>query len=182
MNNPTPKFHCSICTSDHFLRDFPGLLKVLEMWSSTSSSPVGHVCYTSSASDIKVCKKNRAIKFPFFLCEGDHYSHLFPRMDDASYILEKIQLPTGYHNISPKPSLVDGMVNPVPSPVILVDQVVNMVSSSVEPQTQVVDPGSSLINPTLHLKSETQVTDLVPSLISPTLHLKGSKVVNLVCH
>jgi hypothetical protein len=85
------------------------------MWSSTSSSPVGHVGDTPSASDIKVGKKNRTVKFPCLLCEGDHYSHLFPRMDEASYLLEKIQLPTGYRNISPKPSLVDGLVNLVPS-------------------------------------------------------------------
>jgi hypothetical protein len=56
-------------------------------------------------------------------------------MDKASYLLEKIQLPTGYHKISPNPSLVDGLVNLVPSPVSLVDQVVNLVSSSVEPVT-----------------------------------------------
>jgi hypothetical protein len=86
------------------------------MWSSMSSSPIEHDSDTPSTSDIKVGKKNRTIKFPCMLCEGDHYSHLFPRMDEASYILENIQLPTHYHNISPKPSLVDGLVNPVPSP------------------------------------------------------------------
>jgi hypothetical protein len=36
--NPKPKFPCSLCKGDHFLRDFPGLPKVLEMWSSMSSS------------------------------------------------------------------------------------------------------------------------------------------------
>jgi hypothetical protein len=76
-------------------------------------------------------------------------------MEEASYLLENIQLPTGYHNISPKPSLVDGLVNPVPSSVSLIDQVVNLVSSSVEPQNQVIDSVSSSIIPTLHLKSET---------------------------
>jgi hypothetical protein len=132
----------------------------------------------TSASDIKVGKNNRTIKFPFFLCKGDHYSHLLPRMDEAYYLLENIQLPSGYHNISPKPSLVDGLVNPVPSPVNLVDQVVNLVSSSVEPQTQVVDLVPSSINPTLHMKSETQVSDPVLSSVSPTLHLKSFKVVD----
>jgi hypothetical protein len=86
------------------------------------------------------------------LCKGDHYSHLFPRMDEASSLLEKIQLPKGYHRFSPNPSLVDGLVNPVPSPVSLVDQVVNLVSSSVEPLTKVVDPVPSSISPTLHQK------------------------------
>jgi hypothetical protein len=101
-------------------------------------------------------------------------------MDKASYLLEKIQLPTGYCNISLKPSLVDGLVNPVPSPVSLVDQVFNMVSSSVEPQTQVFNPVPSSISPTLHLKSETQVVDPVLSPIDPTPPLKSEKVVDLV--
>jgi hypothetical protein len=55
------------------------------------------------------------------LCEGDHYSHLFPHMDEASSLLEKLQLPTGYRKISPNPSLVDEMVNLVPSLVSLID-------------------------------------------------------------
>jgi hypothetical protein len=76
-------------------------------------------------------------------------------MYEVYYLLKKIQLPTGYHNISPNPSLVDGLVNLVPSLVSLVDQVVNLVSSLVEPLTKVDDPVSSLINPTFHLKSET---------------------------
>jgi hypothetical protein len=84
------------------------------------------------------------------LCEGDHYSHLYPRMDEASSLLAKLQLQTDYHKIPPNPSLVDGMVNPVPSPVSLVDQVVNIVSSSVEPLTKVVDPVPSSISPTFH--------------------------------
>jgi hypothetical protein len=130
------------------------------------------------------------------LCKGDHYSHLCPRMEEASSLLEKLQLPKGYHNISSNPSLVDGLVSLVPSPISLVDQVVNLVSSSIEPQTQVVDPVPSLISPTLHQKSVTQVVnpfsssvdptpplrsdkvnDPVPSSISPTLHPKSAKVV-----
>jgi hypothetical protein len=89
------------------------------------------------------------------LCEGDHYSRLCPCMDEASYLLENIKLPTGYHSISSKPSLVDGLVNLVPSLISLVDQVVNLVSSSVEPLTQLFDLVISSIIPTLHLKSET---------------------------
>jgi hypothetical protein len=56
-------------------------------------------------------------------------------MDEASSLLEKLQLPKGYRKISPNPSLVDGLVNPVPSLISLVDQVVNLVFSSIEPQT-----------------------------------------------
>jgi hypothetical protein len=170
MKNLKPKFPCSLCKGDHFLRDFPGIPKVLEMWSSTSSAPAGHAGDTPSTSDVKVGKKKTTVKFPCMLCEGDHYSHLCPHMDEASSLLEKLQLPTGYRKISPNPSLVDRMVNPVPSPVSLVDQVVNLVSSSVEPLTKVVDPVPSSINPTFHLKSETQVTDSVPLIIPPFLH------------
>jgi len=100
-------------------------------------------------------------------------------MDEVSYVLEKIQLPTGYRKISPNPSLVDGLVNLVPYLVSPVDQVVNLVSSSVEIVTLVVDPVLSSVNHTLHMKSESQVADSVPSLISRTLHLKSAKVVAL---
>jgi hypothetical protein len=96
----------------------------------TSSSPVGHAGDTPSSSDVKVGKNKRTVKFPFILSDGDHYSHLFPHIDKASYLLEKIQLPTSDPDISSNPSLVDGLVNLVPSPVILDDQVVNLVSSS----------------------------------------------------
>jgi hypothetical protein len=99
-------------------------------------------------------------------------------MDEASSLLEKLQIPIGYRNISPHPLLVDGMVNTVPSPIIPVHQVVNLVSSSVEPLTKVVDPVSSSFNPTFHIKSETQLIDPISSLVSPTLHLKSDNVVN----
>jgi hypothetical protein len=115
--NLKPKFPCSLCKGDHFLRDFPGIPKVLEVRSSTSSSPARHVDDAPSTSDVKVGKKKKTVKFPCMLCEGDHYSHLCPRMDEASSLLENIQLPKGYRNISPNPSLVDRMVNTVPSPV-----------------------------------------------------------------
>jgi hypothetical protein len=116
-----PKYPCRICKGNHFLRDFLGLPKVLEMWYSTSSAPVGHAGEILSTSDIKVGNKNRTIKIPCLLCEGDNYSHLFPRMVEAFYILENIQLPTSYCNISSKLSLVDGLINMVPSTASLVD-------------------------------------------------------------
>jgi hypothetical protein len=176
--NLKPKFPCSLCKGDHFLRDFPGLPKVLEMWSSTSSAPTGHVGYAPSTSDVKVGKKKTTIKFPCMLCEGDHYSHLCPCMDEASYLLKKLQLPTGYHKISPNPSLVDGMVNLVPSPVSSVDQVVNLVSSSVEPLTKVVDPVTSSVDPTPPLKSAKVVAPITSS-VNPTPPLRSAKVVSL---
>jgi hypothetical protein len=148
------------------------------MWSSMSSTLSRHVGDTLSTSDVKVGKKKTTVKFPCMLCKGDHYSHLCPCMEEAYYILENLEIPTCYHNIYPKSSLVDGMVNPIPSTVSLVDQVVNLVSSSVEPLTKVVDLVLSLINPTFHLKSETKVTDPISSLVSPTLHLKSANIVN----
>jgi hypothetical protein len=130
MKNLKPKFPCSLCKGDHFLRDCPGIPKVLEMWSSISFAPVGHAGDTPSTSDVKVGKNKTTVKFPCMLCKGDHSSHLFPHMDKASSLLEKLQLPAGYRKLSTNPSLVDGLVNPVPSSVNLVDQVVNLVSSS----------------------------------------------------
>jgi hypothetical protein len=150
------------------------------MWSSMSSASAGHAGDTPSTSDVKVGKKKTTVKFPCMLCKGDHYSHLCPRMDEASSLLEKLQLPKGYRKLSPNPSLVDGLVNLVPSPVNPVDQVVNLVSSSVEPLTKVTDPVPSSISPTFPLKSETQVTDPAPSSVSPTLHPKSAKVVDLI--
>jgi hypothetical protein len=150
------------------------------MWSSTSSASVGHLDDTSSTSDVQVGKKKKTIKFPCMLCKGNHYSHLFPHMDEAYSLLEKLQLPKGYRKISSNPSLVDGLVNLVPSPVSLVDQVVNIVSSLIEPRTQVVDPVLSSINPALHQKSDTKAVDLFPP-VNPILPLENeTQVVNPV--
>jgi hypothetical protein len=180
MKNPKPKFPCSLCKGDHFLRDCPGLSQVLEMWSSTSSASVDHVDDTPSTSDVQVGKKKQTVKFPCMLCKGNRYSHLCPRMDEASSLLEKLQLPKGYHKISSDPLLVDGLVNLVPSLVSSVDQVVNIVSSSIEPRTQVADPVPSSISLALHQKSDTKVVDLFSSLVNPTLPLESdTKVVDL---
>jgi hypothetical protein len=178
--NPKPKFPCSLCKGDHFLRDFPSLTQVLEMWSSMSSTSVGHVDDTSSTSDFRVGKKKQTVKFPCMLCKGNHYSHLCPRMDEASSLFEKLQLPKGYQTLSSDPSLVNGLVNLVPSPVSLVDHVVNLVSSLIEPQTQGVDPVSSSINPALHQNSDTKVVNIFSSSVNPTLPLESdTKAVDL---
>jgi hypothetical protein len=180
MKNSKPKFPCSLCKGDHFLRDFPDIPNFIKIWSSISSASTCHTSDTPSTSDIKVGKKKTIVKFPFMLCKGDHYSHLCPHMDEDSSLLEKLQLPKGYRNLSPNPSLVDGLINQVSSPVNSVDHVVNLVSSSIEPLTKVVDPSPSSINPSFHMGSETQVTDLVSSSVSPTLHLKSVKLVDPV--
>jgi hypothetical protein len=173
MKNPKPKFPFILCKGDNFLRDFPGLTQVLELWSSTSSVSVSHVGDTASTSDAQVGKKKKTVKFPCMLCKGNHYTHLCPRMDEASSLLEKLQIPKGYHKLSSDPSLVDGLVNLVPSPVSPVDQVVNLVSSSIEPQNQVADPFPSSISPALHQKSDTKVVDLFSSSVDPTLPLES---------
>jgi hypothetical protein len=172
MKNSKPKFPCRFCEGDHFLRDFLGLTHVLEVWSSTSSASVSHVDDTPSNSDVQVGKKKKIVKFPCILCKGNHYSHLCPRLDEASSLLEKIQLPKGYRNLSCNPSLVGGLVNMVPSPFSSINQVVNLVSSSIEPRTQVADPVPSSINPSLHQKSDTKVVDLFSSSVDPTLSLE----------
>jgi hypothetical protein len=181
MKNLKPKFPCSLCKGDHLLRNFPGLPKVLEMWSSTSLVPTRHDGDAPSTSDVKFGKKKTIAKFPYMLCKGDHYSHLCLRMDDDSSLLENLQLPIGYRKIPPNPSLVDGMVNMVPSSISQIDQVVNLVSSSVEPLTKVVDPVPSSVIPTLHMNSDPEVVDPFSPLVIPTLHLKSEpKVVDLV--
>ena len=97
------------------------------MWSSMSSASTRHAGDAPSTSDVKVGKKKTTVKFPCMLCKGDHYSHLCHRMDEASSLLEKLQLLVGYHSLFPNPSLVDGMVNIVLYLINLVDQVVNLV-------------------------------------------------------
>jgi hypothetical protein len=109
IKNLKPKFPCSLCKGDHFLRDCPGIPKLLEMWSSTSVASADHANDTFSTSDVKVGKKKTTFKVPCMLCKGDHYSHLCPRMDEDSSLLEKLQLPKGYRNLSPNPLLVDGL-------------------------------------------------------------------------
>jgi hypothetical protein len=144
-----------------------------------------HVDDLPSTSQDTVGKKKSRVKFPCMLCKGSNLNHLFPRMDEASKLLEDTtvsqpQLPTAYCKISLNPPVVDGMINPVPPSISLVDQVVNMVTSLVEPIDKVVDLTSSSIIPTLPPDSATQVVDLIPSLVDPTLPLESeTKAVGL---
>ena len=107
----------------------------------------------------------------------------------------KPQLPAAYRKLSLNPPIVDGMINPVPSPVNPVDHVVNLVTSLVAPVDKVVEPIPSSVNPTLPLESETQavdsflpvdpilplenetqVVDLISPLIDPTLPLERNSI------
>jgi hypothetical protein len=125
-----------------------------------SSASEQHADDLSSTSQDTVGKKKNRVKFPCRLCKGIHQTHLIPRMDKASKLLEEMtfsqpQLLATYHRLTLNPPVVDGMINLVPSSVSLVDQVVNLVTSLVEPVDKVVDPIPSSVDPTLSLESET---------------------------
>ena len=107
------KFPCRLCKGDHLLRDFPGIPRVLEVWSRDlacpSSSTKAHVDVPLSTHK---GKEKGKIRIPCRLCEGNHPLHLCPLMDKASAILESLtasspQLPVGYQRLSSDPLLVD---------------------------------------------------------------------------
>jgi hypothetical protein len=88
-----PKYPCRICKDIHLLKDFPGLPKVIEVWSTHPDQPMSsaseqHVDDLSSTSHDTIGKKKSRVKFPCMLCKGCHLTHLFPRMDKASKSLE----------------------------------------------------------------------------------------------
>ena len=97
------KFPCRLCKGDHLLRDYPGIPRVLEVWSQNLNRPSpltsrDHFDVTPSASD---GKKKGKIRFPCRLCGGEDLLHLCPLMDKASKVLENLtapqpQLPIGY--------------------------------------------------------------------------------------
>jgi hypothetical protein len=185
-----PKYPCRICKVSQLLKDFPSLSKVIEAWSThpfhlMSSASEQHVDDLLSTSQDTVGKKKSRVKILCMLCRGSHQTHLFPRMDEASKLLEDMivsqpQLPVAYYNLTLNPPIVDGMINLVPSSVILVDHVVNLVTSLVEPIDQVVDLIPSLVDPTLPLESETQAFDLFPA-VDPFLPLENAtQVVDMI--
>jgi hypothetical protein len=160
-----PKYPCRICKGIHILKDFLGLSKIIEAWSTQPRQPMSsaskqHVDDLPSTSQNTLGKKKSRVKFPCRLCEGSHQTHLCPHMDEASKLLEDMtisqpQLLAAYCKLSLNPPVVDEMVNSVPSSVSLVDQVVNLVTSLVELVDQVVDLIPSLVDPNLLLESET---------------------------
>jgi hypothetical protein len=119
------------------------------------------------------------------LCRGIHQTHLFPRMDEASKLLEDMivsqpQLLDTYCNITLKPPVVDGMINLVPSSISLVYHVINLATSLVAPVDKVVDFIPSSVDPILSLESETQEVDSFP-VINPILPLENAtQVVDLI--
>jgi hypothetical protein len=178
-----PKYPCMLCKGSHLLKDFPGLPKVIEVWSTHPDQPMSsaseqHVDDLLSTSHDTVGKKKSRVKFPCMLCKGSHLTHLFPCMEKASKLLEyitvsQLHLPRAYRKFSLNPPVVDGMINPVPPLISLVNQVVNLVTSLVEPVNQVVDLIPSTVDPTLLLVSETQAINPIPS-VDPILPLENA--------
>jgi hypothetical protein len=84
-----------------------------------SSASEQHVDDLLSTSQDTVGKKKSRVKFLCMLCGGSHQTHLFPRMDEASKLLEDMtisqpQLPVAYRKLTLDPPVVDGMINPGP--------------------------------------------------------------------
>jgi hypothetical protein len=185
-----PKYPCRLCKDSHLLKDCPGLSKVIEAWSTHPRQPTSlaseqHADDPPSTSHDTVEKKKSRVKFPCMLCKGSHLTHLCPYMEEASKLLEDMtvsqpQLPAAYRKLSLNPTIVDGMINPVPSPVNPIDHVVNLVTSLVAPVDKVVEPIPSSVNPTLPLESETQAVDsFLP--VDPILPLENeTQVVDLI--
>jgi hypothetical protein len=74
--NRKPKFPCRICKGDHLLKDFPGIPKVVEVWSQVSSQSMslvvaGHAGDNPSTSN-QVGNKKGKVKFPCLLCKEMH--------------------------------------------------------------------------------------------------------------
>jgi hypothetical protein len=88
-----PKYPCRLCKGSHLLKDFPGLSKVIEAWSTHPRQPMSlaseqHVDDLPSTSHDIVGKKKSRAKFPCMLCKGSHITHLCPHMEEASKFLE----------------------------------------------------------------------------------------------
>jgi hypothetical protein len=174
-----PKYPCRICKGSHLLKACSGLSKVIEAWSTHPLQPMSLASeqydddLPSTSRDI-VGKKKSRVKFPCMLCKGSHLTHLFPRMDEVSKLLEDMtvsqpQLPAAYRKLTLDPLIVDGMITLIASPVIPVDHVVSMVTSLVEPADKVVVLITSSVNIALPSESDTKVVDLIPYLVDPTL-------------
>jgi hypothetical protein len=143
-----PNYPCRIGKGIHLLKNFPGLSKVIEAWSTHPRQAMSlvseqHVDDLPSTSHDIVGKKKIRARFPCMLCKGSHITHLFPCIDEALKFLEDVtvsqpQLLVAYCKLSLDPPVVDGMINLVPSSVSLVDHVVNLFTSLVESVDKVV--------------------------------------------
>jgi hypothetical protein len=150
-----------------------------------SSAIEQHADDLPSTSYDTIGKKKSRVKFLCMLCKGNHLTHLCPRMDKASKLLEDMtvsqpQFPTVYSKFSLNPPVVDGMITRDPSPINLIDHVINLVTSLIEPVDIVVNPIPFSIDPTLPLESVNKVVDPITSSVNPTLLPESEiKAVNL---
>jgi hypothetical protein len=127
-----PRSPCRLCKGSHILKYFPGLSKVIEVWFTHPRQPMSlaseqHTDDLPSTSQNTLGKKKSRVKFPCRLCRGSHQAHLFPHMDEASKLMEDMnvsppQLLSSYHKLT---------LNPSPLSISLVDHVINLVMSLV---------------------------------------------------
>ena len=97
-------------------------------------------------------------------------NYIFPHMDEASKLLEKLivpqkKLPTGYRQLSPNIPSTDEMIDLIPS---IVNSTLPLKSETDITQVddplvdQVVDSISHLVDPTLPIESETHIAQVLP--------------------
>jgi hypothetical protein len=72
QTNRKPKYPCRLCKGRHLLKDFPGLSKVIEVWSTHPDQPMSsaseqHTNDLPSTSHDTVGKKKSRVKFPCML-------------------------------------------------------------------------------------------------------------------
>jgi hypothetical protein len=75
------KYPCRICKGIHLLKDFPGVSKVIDTWSTHPHQPMlsayeQHVDDLPSTSQDIIGKKKTRVKFLCMLCGGSHQTHL----------------------------------------------------------------------------------------------------------
>jgi hypothetical protein len=74
-----PKFPCRICKGDHLLRDFLGLPKVLEVWSTSCQKPMSlasghHADDNHSTNERTVRGEKGKVNIPYWLCKEMHHT------------------------------------------------------------------------------------------------------------
>ena len=90
-----PKYPCRLCKGDHLLKDCLGLSLVSEVCSKYLVSLVSyhHADDSQSTSDSLVQSRKGKVIYPCFLCKDMHRTYLCPRMDEASNLLEYLDVP-----------------------------------------------------------------------------------------
>jgi hypothetical protein len=92
-----PKYPCRLCKGSHLLKECSGLSKVIEAWYTHPHQPMllaseQHADDFPSTSQDTIGKKKSRVKFSCMLCKGIHITHLFPRMEKASKLLEDMTI------------------------------------------------------------------------------------------